>query len=139
MKENVTFSVATEADFDGVRRKDRHLSDEALRAKLLRGEVLVARSPDDVCVGYLRWGLFWDEFPFANLLWIDEPLRRCGIGHGLVEAWHGQMRERGFAAALTSTLANEPAQHFWRTLGYRDCGALFLPGETAEIFLRREL
>ena len=36
---------------------------------------------------------------------------------------------------LTSTLADETAQHFYRKLGYRDTGSLLLPNEALEIIL----
>ncbi|GIG24528.1 hypothetical protein [Cellulomonas denverensis] len=40
---------------------------------------------------------------------------------------------------LTSTQADEQAQHLYRRLGYRDCGALLFPGEPIELVLRKEL
>jgi hypothetical protein len=49
------------------------------------------------------------------------------------------MRQAGHTQVLTSTLADESAQHFYRRLGYVDCGGLLLPGEATEIFLRKDL
>jgi hypothetical protein len=40
---------------------------------------------------------------------------------------------------LTSTQSDEDAQHFYRRLGYRDCGVLILPGEAGELMLLKEL
>ena len=37
---------------------------------------------------------------------------------------------------MTSTRSDEEAQHFYRGLGYTDCGALLLPGEPLELFFR---
>ena len=37
------------------------------------------------------------------------------------------MRSRGYDLVMTSTQSDEAAQHFWRKLGYRDCGGLTLP------------
>ena len=51
----------------------------------------------------------------------------CGLGRALTEHWEGELRARGFGLAMTSTQADEDAQHFWRKLGYRDCGGFLLP------------
>lgn len=40
---------------------------------------------------------------------------------------------------LTSTQVDEDAQQFYRKRGYADCGALNLPGQAAELFLRKSL
>jgi hypothetical protein len=40
---------------------------------------------------------------------------------------------------MTSTLANEGAQHFYRKLGYRDSGCLILEDEPLEILLTKNL
>lgn len=49
------------------------------------------------------------------------------------------MRPRGYKYALTSTLSNEDAQHFYRKRGYKDCGSLILPGEPLEIILIKDM
>ena len=49
------------------------------------------------------------------------------------------MRRAGHAAVLTSTQANEFAQHFYRRLGYADVGAFALPGDPLELILRKAL
>jgi hypothetical protein len=40
---------------------------------------------------------------------------------------------------MTSTVSAESAQHFYRRLGYRDAGCLFLPGESAEILFIKQV
>ena len=40
---------------------------------------------------------------------------------------------------MTSTLADEEGQFFYRRLGYTDSGALFLPGESAEIIFIKKI
>ena len=40
---------------------------------------------------------------------------------------------------MTSTRSDEEAQHFYRGLGYTDCGALLLPGEPLELIFRKEI
>jgi len=74
-----------------------------------------------------------------NMLWVEPNQRGTGIGRQLVEFWEEKMRTRGFSQVLTSTLADEQAQHFYRKLGYADTGALILPGEPLEIFFRKGL
>lgn len=131
-------SIADPRDSEAIHKLDAHLSLDALVQKLQQSEVLVARVQGDI-VGCLRFGWFWDELPFINLLWVQEPFRRQGVGRALVLDWEARMRGQGHTLALTSTLANEPGQHFWRALGYEDCGALLLPGEATELFLRKAL
>jgi hypothetical protein len=65
--------------------------------------------------------------------------RSQGVGRALVDAWERSQADAQHTFVLTSTVSAEAAQHFFRHLGYVDCGALLLPGEPAELFLRRDL
>ena len=94
---------------------------------------------DGDVVGCLRWGLFWDQVPFMNLLWVLPDWRGQGIGTTLVDAWERSQFAAGHTLVLTSTLSAETAQHFYRRLGYVDSGALLLPDEPAELILRKSL
>ena len=53
------------------------------------------------------------------------------------------MHTQGYDLVLTSTQSDEKAQHFYRKLGYRDCGGLGMdiPGHTQpmELFLVKAL
>lgn len=40
--------------------------------------------------------------------------------------WENEMRSLGFKMVMTSTQADEQAQHFYRKLGYVDRGCLIL-------------
>ena len=40
----------------------------------------------------------------------------------LMEYWEKDMKAQGYGMLLTSTQVNENAQHFYRKLGYKDCG-----------------
>ena len=91
-----------------------------------RREILVL-GHDDRRAGFLRFGHFWDEIPFMNLLWVQEGSRGRGLGTRLVSFWEDEMRESGHEMVMTSTLSNERAQHLYRRLGYRDCGSLLMP------------
>jgi ribosomal protein S18 acetylase RimI-like enzyme len=126
------------ADLDYLVAQDRHLSTGVLKQKVERREILVL-GHDDRRAGLLRFGHFWDEIPFMNLLWVQESLRDRGFGTRLVSFWEEEMRESGHDMVMTSTLSNERAQHLYRRLGYRDCGALLLPDEPLEILFSKQL
>jgi GNAT superfamily N-acetyltransferase len=130
--------VAVPADTGFLTTRDRHVSTSELTAVVDRGRVLLLE--DEVTsepLGWLRWGLFWDAVPFMNMLHVLESNRGRGFGRLLVEQWESQCRDGGYGFVLTSTMSDEQAQHFYRHLGYRDSGALELPGEAPEILFRK--
>jgi|SRR5262245_9584400 len=130
--------TATQHDIEWLSAQDPHISRSMLERKISTHEVLLAEE-DGIRAGYLRFGLFWDSIPFMNMLWVEPDRRGAGIGRQLVGFWEERMRARGFSQVLTSTLADEQAQHFYRKLGYTDSGALILPGESLEIIFRKGL
>jgi ribosomal protein S18 acetylase RimI-like enzyme len=129
---------ATVSDLPFLCETDKHLSREDQAQIVSLGRVLVA-DVGGAAVGLLRWGLFWDEVPFMNLLWVIPERRGEGIGSALVTAWEVSQLTSGHELVLTSTMSNETSQHLYRRLGYVDSGALFLPGEPAELILRKAL
>ena len=131
--------IARDDDLDFLALHDRHIPRDMMRRKIADSQVYVAVAEDGTIIGWLRYGLFWDLVPFINMLYVLEPYRGKGIGAMLVERWERDMSERGFDLVLTSTLANEHAQGFYRRLGYVDCGALLLPGEPAELIFRKSI
>lgn len=115
----------------------RHIGATTFAAKFDAYEYMVIRQGDDP-FGWLRWGYFWDTIPFMNMLHIEAPMRGQGYGRRLVHDWEAAMRFFGVTQVMTSSQADEDAQHFFRKLGYTDRGALFLPGEATEIiFFKR--
>ena len=118
-------------DFAVLKEHDRHISEEELKNILPKKRVLVAYEGESF-LGWLRFGLFWDNLPFMNMLYILDGFRGKGHGRALVGFWEKEMADAGYRQVLTSTQANEQAQFFYRKLGYTECGALFLPGETME-------
>lgn len=130
--------AATDADVGQVAALDQHLPAPQLREKVRRGEGWVVVQRERV-LGWLRFGYFWDLLPFMHLLVVRPDYRRRGIGSQLVLAWEAHLRAAGYEQVLTSTLADEQGQFFYRKLGYQDCGALLLPGEALEILLRKVL
>lgn len=135
---SVTTRVASDSDLPFLGRVDRHVSYQTLADLVALGRVMVAEV-EGQAVGCLRWGMFWDEVPFMNLLWVVPERRGRGVGTTLVQAWETSQVAGGHPMVLTSTVSAERAQHLYRRLGYIDCGALLLPDEPAELFLRKPL
>ena len=117
---------------------DQLISAPKLMDALAQSRILLALDGETL-LGWLRFGWFWDQIPYINLLYILDPYRRQGIGTGLMDAWEEAMLARGHPLVMTSTRVDEDAQHFYRKRGYRDAGALFLPDEPAELVLLKEL
>jgi len=127
--------IAKHSDVPFLSEHDRRIPLERLEHKIDTGQVYVymeAESP----LGWLRFSHFWDLIPFMDMLFILEDHRGRGIGRRIVDRWESDMFAAGTDLVLTSTQADEQAQHFYRKLGYEDCGALFLPIQLpAEVFL----
>ena len=81
---------------------------------------------DNKPVGLLRYNLFWDKFPFCTMLFIEQNYQRKGYGRKLIEHWENDMKSKEYGMLLTSTQVDEDAQHFYRKLGYKDCGGLVI-------------
>lgn len=130
---------AVEADYDYIRERDHHIPEHLILRKIQANEVYILKNETGDSVGWMRFGYFWDNTPFMNMIWIDEPYRGHGTGRRVVLEWEQEMKREGFKTVMTSTLANEDAQHFYRKLGYRDAGCLLLPDEPLEILLIKPL
>ena len=105
--------IAEPRDLDALLAHDRHIARARLERKIEEGQVLVLLDGENFA-GWLRWGLFWDEHPFMNLLYLLEPYRGKGLGRQLVKD-----RER--------------------RMGYDDAGAFALPGDPLELILQKAL
>ena len=120
--------------------RDTHLPRKEFRPLAERGRLLWITAGEEKA-GVIRWGLFWDEIPFLNLLWLEPGRRRMGFGAKAMELWENARRAEGYRAVMTSSQADEEGQHFYRRLGYRDAGGL-LPGiagmeQAMEIFFMK--
>jgi ribosomal protein S18 acetylase RimI-like enzyme len=131
-------AFAESEDLDYLAREDHHVQRGVIEQKIERREIVVLHH-DGWRAGALRYGYFWDEIPFMNLLWVQEELRGRGFGTRLVAFWEDEMRKGGYEEVMTSTLSSERAQHLYRRLGYEDCGCLLLPNEPLEIILSKKL
>lgn len=130
--------TATPGDLPTLKRHDRHISPRELERSVRLGRVYVAEE-EGVFAGWLRYNLFWDNTPFMNLLCVLEGRRGMGFGRSLVECWEGRMKRAGYGTVMTSTQADEFAQHFYNRLGYAAIGGILPPGESYELILAKKL
>lgn len=104
---------------------DKYLSESEFELKIRdrRGYII---SDSDKPIGIMRYNLFWDITPFLTLIQLDESNRGRGFGRKAMLFWENEMRELGYKMTMTSTQVDEQAQHFYRKLGYKDKGSIFL-------------
>ena len=131
------FRLAEKEDFFFLVTRDHWVSSEELKYVIDRGRIWVVELEGKL-IGWLRYGLFWDEIPFVNMLRLEEMYRKKGIGTQLIGHWEKEMRQKGFSVVMTSTSSAEGAQHFYRKLGYHETGGFLPQGEPFElIFVKR--
>ncbi|MNI76583.1 putative acetyltransferase [compost metagenome] len=130
---------ATDSDYEYIRNRDHHISESLILSKIKENEIYILRSQDESNIGWMRYGYFWDNTPFMNMIWVDEQYRDKGAGKQVVHFWEEQMKQKGFNLIMASTQANEGAQHFYRKLGYKDAGCLILDTQPLEILLTKKL
>lgn len=131
--------LATDADYQYIVDRDKHISTNLILPKVNAKEIYIVRNHEGDNIGWFRYGYFWDNTPFMNMLWIDNEYRNNGIGKQAVLYWEQVMREQGYKLVMTSTLANEEAQHFYRKMCYRDAGCLLLDNDPLEIILIKHI
>jgi len=137
------FKIASQRDFEIIAKRDKHISREILKDKIDRVEVYVTHE-DEKFAGWIRYGLFWDNTPFMNMLHLLPEHRGKGIGRKFVQYWEQEMKVKGYKKVLTSTQQNEHAQHFYLALGYIAIGGFIqtsgaLAEDSFEIMLAKEL
>lgn len=130
---------ASELDFQYILDNDKHISKELINTKIRTKEIIIVRNQDNKNIGWLRYGYFWDNTPFMNMLYIDENYRNKGIGKDLIRFFENDMKNRGYKLIMTSTLSNENSQHFYRKLGYKDADSLLLEDEPLEIIFTKKI
>lgn len=129
--------TANPADLEFLLANDRHIPPKRLEDKVRNGLIYMACDKSSP-VGWLRFGYFWDIIPMMNMLTVLEAHRGKGIGRTIVQKWESDMFHSGVDFVLTSTQVDETAQHFYRKLGYQDCGAIMVPYQIpTEIFLKK--
>ncbi len=130
---------ANEFDYQYICDNDKHIPEHLIQIKIKERQIIVVKDADSKNIGWLRYGYFWDNIPFMNMLYLFEDYRNMGIGKELVSFWESEMKSRDFNLVMTSTLSNEQAQHFYRKLGYRDSGSLLLENEALEIIFTKKI
>jgi len=111
---------------------------DLLERKLEAREVMVARTEDGI-VGWMTYTWLYDCLPFINELFILQEHRRQGIGAKMVAFFEAEMVKSGQRIIMTSSMANEEGQFFWRKMEYEDAGGILLADEPLELFFRKEL
>ena len=108
---------------------DGHLSIEQFELKV-RDKMGYVIFEDGKPAGILRYNLFWDNTPFCTMLFIDWNTQKKGYGKKLMEHWESDMKSKGYGMVMVSTRVDENAQHFYRKLGYKECGGftMEIPG-----------
>ena len=104
---------------------DRHLGENEFELKVRdkRGYVICDSGKP---MGVMRYNLMWDNLPFLTLIHLDNSYHGKGFGRQAMIHWENEMRELGYDMVMTSTQVDEQAQHFYRKIGYKDKGGLFL-------------
>ncbi len=121
---------------------DRHLPELEFYKKVTdkRGYIIL---DEEKPIGILRFNMFWDNTPFLTLIYINFSYHNKGYGRKAIEFWESEMAKQGYKMIMTSTQVDEDAQHFYRKLGYKDCGCLVLdiPGfeQPLEMFMAKAL
>jgi GNAT superfamily N-acetyltransferase len=134
----VQLEYACESDLPWLEEINHGVLDDPLRRRVANQQVVMARLAGSPA-GCLRFGCLWDTIPIMYLLFVEERLRGRGIGTSLVTFWEREMHAAGFRSVMTTTQADESAQHFYRKLGYHDIGGFVLPSEPMELVLHKQL
>lgn len=127
---------AESKDMEILVRYDRHISKEEIENSILRNYIYIAED-NGRFMGWLRYNLFWDSIPFMNILYILEEYRGRGIGRQIVTFWENEMSRHGHKILMTSTQADESAQHFYFKIGYEAIGGFRLSGEPYEMIFSK--
>lgn len=121
---------------------DKHISEEEFYRKA-DDKMAYAVWDGENLAGIFRWNLFWDKIPFVTMIYLKEEQREKGIGTEVMQFWEKEMKEKGHKVVMTSTQVDEAAQHFYRKIGYKDCGCLVLDipelAQPMEMFLIKRI
>jgi len=127
---------AVSDDIREIEQYDGHVTEQMLAKAISDKRVLVFKSAD-IVMGLVRWNYFWDSIPFLNMLFVPSGYTHHGVGTGLLKFWESEMQAQGYTRVLTSTMAKERGQHFFRKFGYRDIGNLYDEGAGLELILEK--
>jgi ribosomal-protein-alanine N-acetyltransferase len=97
---------------------------EMFEAEMIPGVslALVARSDEDILLGYLCGSIVAGEFYISNIA-VDPRMRRRGIGKALLRsALEEASRHGARTASLEVRVSNRAAQSLYRNLGFAETG-----------------
>ncbi len=121
---------------------DGHISREVFAKKAALHECCIMEYAGERA-GILRYNFFWDEIPFLNFIFVLKTHREKGIGKKAVLCWEDAMQRLGYRLVMTSTMVEEQAQHFYRKIGYKECGCLLKDmaplEESMEMFMMKQI
>ena len=121
---------------------DSHFREHEFELKVRHKQAYII-CDGDKSIGIMRYNFFWDIIPFLTMINIEKTYHSRGFGKQAVLHWENEMLELGHKMTMTSTQADEGAQHFYRKLGYEDMGCLVMANtpykQPLEIFLRKNL
>ncbi len=133
---------ATQADLAAWLAMDPRAVAADIQATISAGLGYVITQEEQV-IGLMRYVVLWGKLPFLTTLRIADAHQRQGHGRFAMAQWEADMRAAGYQMVLLSTQADETAQHFYRRLGYQDCGCLVLSdcplAQPAELFFCKTL
>lgn len=104
---------------------DKHMSENEFLKKVRDKQGYII-GDEDQFVGVMRYNLFWDNTPFLTFIHLEEFYHGKSFGRQAMLFWENEMRQLGYQMVMTSTQVDEQAQYFYRKLGYKDKGSLFL-------------
>ncbi|PZT55183.1 GNAT family N-acetyltransferase [Paenibacillus silvae] len=133
---NIEYALQT--DYTYIVEKDRHIHQGLVESKIKEKEIYILWE-GEARIGWMRYGYFWDNMPFMNMIWMEDPYRGRGLGRQVVQHWENVMKQKGFDIVMTSTQSDEQAQHFYRKMGYVDAGALLLDTQPLEVILVKRI
>jgi GNAT superfamily N-acetyltransferase len=121
----IEISYASESDCTFWLGLDRHIAESELRIKMANHRCYLIKK-DSLAIGVMRYNLFWDSIPFLTMIYLIDSFRGKGYGKEALLCWENEMRSLGHRLVMTSAQADEKAQFFYRSLGYKDTGCLML-------------
>lgn len=134
----IVIRTADKPDIGLILSYDRHICSSELESIIGLGRIFILEYEGSFA-GWLRYGLFWDNIPFMNMLFVLEGYRGKGYGRELVKHWEKKMRDIGYTVVMTSAASDEYSQHFYNRLGYKTVGGFTPSGDPFELMLEKKI